>query len=240
MILIVQDVLRLKLVLITNLIVLNEQASSPQDLTTPLFHTSLIVQDAQVACNILLPSLAAPADLTAPREKSVNLINLPDLPPPPHLLTSIVQVAPQEKYVHLTNLPALNVQASSLTVHLAHLLMLSLIVPVPLRLMSVSIVLPAPPSNLIGPQESNVLTTLLNVQPPLNSQVDPRGDRTNLREVATLLQALTDLLLLLVWPLLELSMMSRESQEILTASQLRSAWLEARFSKLRLTYIERG
>ena len=222
--------------LITNLIVLNEQASSPQDLTTPLFHTSLIVQDAQVACNILLPSLAAPADLTAQKALQSDLINLPDLLPPPHHLASIVQVALKLKLVHLTNLLALHVQVSSLIAPLAHLSLLSLIVLVDPRLALVLIAQPALPSNLISPQESNVRATLLCVPLPLHSL---REDRTNLKEVTTPLKVPITGPKLPPLALPKLSEMSSKSQEILTVCQLRSAWLEARFSRFR-PHTERG
>ena len=224
MILTVQDALRSKHVHPTNLIALSAQASSPIDLTTPLFHISPLTLDALAACHILLPSPAAPADLTALKHLQPDLINLPDLPLPPHLLISTVQEDLQEKYVHLTNLPALSAQALSLTVPLAHLFLPSSIVLVLLPLTLVSIALPAPLSDLIDPRESKERTTPHSVHPPLNSQVDLRGDRTSLREVTTPLQVpLTDLFLLLVSPLPELSMTSRESLKILTVSLLRSA-----------------
>jgi len=139
MILTVQDALSSKNVHPTNLSALSVQALSPRDLITPLFHISLIAQDAQVACNILLPSPAAPADPTALKALQPDLTNLPDLLLPPHLSASTVQDALQEKYAHLTNLSALNAQALSLTVPLAHLLMLNSIALVPLLLMLVSI-----------------------------------------------------------------------------------------------------
>ena len=117
----------------TALIDLNVKALSPTDLIIPLLNIGLKAQNAQVVCNILLPNLAAPVDPTAPIALIFRVTNLPDLLLQPHLLLSTVQDALCLKNVHLTALIALNAQALSLTVPLAHLLILRLSDLTPLK-----------------------------------------------------------------------------------------------------------